>query len=144
MILAGDIGGTNARIAIFAVQNGRLVRACERIYPTREYRSLESALREFLKENPASAIGAACFGIAGPVRNGRALMPNLGWTVESASLAREIGIGRADIINDLEANAWGISLLEDKDFAVLNAGASNPSGNAAVISPGTGLGEAGL
>src|SRR5579885_100275 len=144
MILAGDIGGTNARIAIFEVDDRRPKLVCERIYPTREHRSLESALSEFLSANPSAGIRAACFGIAGPVRNGRALMPNLGWTVDSASLAWLVKIDRVGIVNDLEANAWGIALLEDKDFAVLNAGAPDPSGNAAVISPGTGLGEAGL
>ena len=143
MILAGDIGGTNARIATFAVEGGRLSLAIERIYPTRDHPNLESALREFLKggiEKPS----AACFGIAGPVRNNRAEMPNLGWVVDGASLAEVAGVERVAVINDLEANAYGVAALDAKDFEVLNAGASDASGNAAVVSAGTGLGEAGL
>ncbi|HTS52088.1 MAG TPA: glucokinase [Burkholderiales bacterium] len=143
MILAGDIGGTNARIATFAVAGGRLKLGIEHVYPTHQYPNLESALREFLKggiEQPA----AACFGIAGPVRNGRAEMPNLGWVVDATSLAKEVGIERVAILNDLEANAYGVASLEDSDFVVLNAGAEDASGNAAVVSAGTGLGEAGL
>ena len=143
MILAGDIGGTNARIATFTIEGGRVHRGAEQIYPTREHPNLESALRAFLKTHLFKP-EAACFGVAGPVRNGRAVMPNLGWTVEAASLAREVGIERVGVINDLEANAYGIAALEEKDFAVLNPGAPDASGNAAVISAGTGLGEAGL
>jgi glucokinase len=143
MILAGDIGGTHARIATFAVEGGRLKLGFERVYPTHEHPNLESALREFLKaliERPS----AACFGVAGPVRNGRVQMPNLGWVVDGASLAKVAGIERVAIVNDLEANAYGIAALEPSDFAVLNEGAKDAIGNAAVISVGTGLGEAGL
>jgi glucokinase len=143
MILAGDIGGTHARMAIFAVERGRLSLCAEHVYPTREYRRLEDAVRDFIDRNPVS-LDAACFGIAGPVRHGRAAMPNLGWVVDSAGLAGEIGIQRISVINDLEANAYGIAALDENDFAVLNPGAPDASGNAAVISAGTGLGEAGL
>jgi len=143
MILAGDIGGTNARIAKFTVEGGRLKLAIEHIYSTHEHPNLESVLREFMKGGIARPV-AACFGIAGPVRRGRTQMPNLGWVVDQASLAREIGIDGVRVINDLEANAYGIAALDHSDFAILNAGASDASGNGAVVSAGTGLGEAGL
>src|SRR5207237_3379124 len=48
------------------------------------------------------------------------------------------------LINDLEANAWGISSLEAKDVVPLNRVEGTPYGNQAVISAGTGLGEAGM
>ena len=143
MILAGDIGGTNARIATFAVEGGRPKLVLERIYPTREHPNLESALLQFLKDG-VERLTAACFGIAGPVRNRRAHMPNLGWVVDGASLAQVAGIERVAVINDLEANAHGVAVLNETDFAILNPGASDAGGNAAVISAGTGLGEAGL
>ena len=115
----------------------------EIIYPTREHPNLESPVRAFLKTLPAKP-QAACFGIAGPVRNGRATMSNRGWVVDAAALAREIGVEQVSLINDLVANAYGIAALEEKDFAVINAGSPDPYGNAAVISAGTGLGEAGM
>jgi glucokinase len=89
------------------------------------------------------AIEYACFGVAGPVRRGRVETPNLPWVVDQETIARELRIESAWLINDLLANTYGIRALEDKDFVVLNAGSSNPIGNAAVISAGTGLGEAG-
>jgi glucokinase len=55
-----------------------------------------------------------------------------------------LGIRTVELINDLEANAYGIVLLEPRDFVVLNEGVPDASGTAALISAGTGLGEAGL
>jgi glucokinase len=64
--------------------------------------------------------------------------------VDAGHLAHELGVKTVDLLNDLEANAYGIAALEANDFVVLNHGAPNASGNAAVIAAGTGLGEAGL
>ncbi len=65
--------------------------------------------------------------------------------VGAADLAQEgNGCYSVVLINDVEANAYGIATLGTSDFAVLHEGRVNAQGNAAVISPGTGLGEAGL
>jgi glucokinase len=143
MILAGDIGGTHARIATFTIDGGRLKLVGEQIYPSHEHQNLESALRAFLTTHSVR-VTTACFGVAGPVHKGIAVLPNLGWTVSASSLAHEIGIERARVINDLEANAYGIAALDASDLSVINPGATDALGNAAVISAGTGLGEAGL
>jgi glucokinase len=86
----------------------------------------------------------ACFGIAGPVRNGRVEASNLPWIIESKRLADELKIKKAFLINDLEANAWGIPALDEKDVVTLNRVKGKPVGNQAVIAAGTGLGEAGM
>src|SRR5579863_5913728 len=143
MILAGDIGGTNSRLAFFTIENGRLKPEIEHVYPSRDYTGLELVVREFVSEYKPS-IRHACFGIAGPVSHGHSHMPNLKWTVESSVLVNELGLRQVTLINDLEANAYGVAALEEKDFAVINRGAPASDGNAAVISAGTGLGEAGL
>jgi glucokinase len=143
MILAGDIGGTHARLALFTLKGERVILGPLEIYPTHEHASLESVVGAFLaqhREKPR----AACFGIAGPVRDGRAQMANLNWVVDSSSLAREIACESVLVINDLVANAWGIGGLEPRDFVTLNAGAPEARGNIGVVSAGTGLGEAGL
>jgi glucokinase len=64
--------------------------------------------------------------------------------VDTQAVARELGLAGVSLINDLEANAYGIAALQPADVVVLKAGAPNASGNAAVIAAGTGLGEAGL
>ena len=143
MILAGDIGGTKTNLGVFRVENGRLVSVVDESFPSREHASLEEIIAAFLcKHSPK--VEHACFGVAGPVRNGRAETTNLAWDVQEQSLARRIGIATARVINDLEATAHGIATRAASDFVVLNPGANGAVGNAAVIAAGTGLGEAGL
>ncbi len=143
MILAGDIGGTNARLAFFDVEEGRLSLVSATIFPSREYSGLDQIVSEFLQTSDVVPDGA-CFGIAGPVRNGRVETSNLPWIVESQSLASELKLKKVFLINDLEANAWGIVDLDVKDAVSLNQVKGNPQGNQAVIAAGTGLGEAGM
>lgn len=143
MILAGDIGGTNARLAYFQLLNGHLELLSQSVFPSREYRGLDEIVAKFVGQQGGHP-EAACFGIAGPVRNGRVETSNLPWVVESARLANELQLRSAYLINDLEANAWGIGALNANDFAILNAAKGSAVGNRAVIAAGTGLGEAGM
>lgn len=143
MILAGDIGGTNARLAFFETSNGRLSLVNEATYPSREYSGLEEIVSCFIHQD-ATQVDAACFGVAGPVRQGRAQISNLPWAIESARLASELNARPTFLINDLEASAWGIGGLQSTDVVTLNLGAKNAVGNRAVIAAGTGLGQAGM
>jgi glucokinase len=142
VILAGDIGGTNARLACFNREGGRLLPVQEKDYPSRDYSGLDAIVRTFVAQHRVS-VEQACFGIAGPVKDGRAVTPNLPWVVDAADLSRLLGLEEVALINDLEANTYGIAALEAEDFVVLSPGAPYPQGNIAVIAAGTGLGEAG-
>jgi len=143
MILAGDIGGTNARLAYFQPQNGHLRLVSERVFPSREHSELGEIVSQFLDDS-GTRPEAACFGIAGPVRNGRVETSNLPWVIEQSRLAKQIHLPATLLINDLEASAWGIGALEATDLVALNHVTGPAIGNQAVIAPGTGLGEAGL
>jgi glucokinase len=143
MILAGDIGGTNSRLALFEVEGGALREIARQVFPSRDSPSLDAIVATFCAGQGAR-VPYACFGVAGPVRDGRVQAVNLAWSVEGASLARQLGGAEVWLINDLEANAYGIAALSPADFSVLNAGQAGATGNQAVISAGTGLGEAGL
>jgi glucokinase len=143
MILAGDIGGTNARLAFFDVVDRKLSLLSSSVFPSREFSGLDEIVAQFLSDSKYRP-DKACFGIPGPVRNGRVETSNLPWVVESKRLEAELKIPKALLINDLEANAWGIAALAPSDLVALNPGAGNPVGNQAVISAGTGLGQAGL
>jgi glucokinase len=143
MIFAGDIGGTHARLAYFQTQNGHLNLVAEGVYPSREHRGLDEIVATFVDAQGAHP-DAACFGVAGPVRNGRVETSNLPWTVEASRLASVLRLPSTLLMNDLEANAWGIACLQEKDLVALNRVNGTPVGNQAVISAGTGLGEAGL
>jgi glucokinase len=143
MILAGDIGGTHARLAFFDVVDGRFNLVSASIFPSREYAGLDEIVAKFVSTANVRP-DTACFGIAGPVRNGRVEASNLPWVIEASRLADELKIHKALLINDLEANAWGIPALDAKDVVALNRVKGQPIGNQAVISAGTGLGEAGM
>jgi glucokinase len=143
MILAGDIGGTKVNLAAFTVEGQRLVAGVSETYRSREFTSLTQIIGRFVKAHELK-VDYASFGIAGPVKRGRSQLTNLDWKVDIRDITEELGIRRAWLINDLEANAYGIAALDAKSFFVLNQGEDGASGNAAIISAGTGLGEAGL
>ncbi len=145
-ILAGDIGGTHTRIALFESDAGShppaLKMLLERVYSSREYQGLDEIVSLFLS-NQQAGIECACFGVAGPVLQGEVSTPNLAWVVNALRLAKLIGIDAVWLINDLHAHASGIDDLVAADFVALNQVASGV-GNGALIAAGTGLGEAGL
>ena len=143
MILAGDIGGTNARLAYFQAQNGNFRLVSERVFPSREHKELGEIVEKFLQDS-GTRPQRACFGIAGPVLNGRVETSNLPWIIDQTRLAKQIHLPSTLLINDLEASAWGVGALQPADFVALNHGSECAVGNQAVIAPGTGLGEAGL
>ncbi len=143
MILAGDIGGTHSRLAFVTGEEGQFAIVAEAIFPSREYAAFDEVLDRFLAEQQRP-VRRACFGVAGPVRGNRSEATNLPWVVDGRSLAKRLHLDAVRVINDLEANAYGIGALKAEDFSILQAGAAAAQGNAAVIAAGTGLGEAGL
>lgn len=141
MILAGDIGGTSTRLGTFDLRQGRLVSIDAATFSSRDRASLADVVREFVSSR-SLVIDHACFAIAGPVVEGRVKASNLPWIIDAATLS--LHVPRVWLINDLEAAAYGLALLEEQDLLVLNPGVPGASGNAGIIAAGTGLGEAGL
>jgi glucokinase len=141
MILAGDIGGTHTRLALFDPSASPLIPMRLHDYASHDYPGLAEIAVDFLShcdEKPQSC----CFGVSGPVVEGKSHPTNLPWALDAADLKARLGAPTM-LINDLEANAYGVAALAPGDLAVLQAGHA-AIGNAAVISAGTGLGEAGL
>ncbi|HET7624597.1 MAG TPA: glucokinase [Verrucomicrobiae bacterium] len=142
MILAGDIGGTKVNLALYEAGGRGLECRVIETYPSRDYSSLREIVKLFLEAHSAK-VDCACFGIAGPVRNGRAQPTNLSWIADVRELITLLNLEKVWLINDLEANAYGIQELAPDKLVELNRG-SGINGNLAIISAGTGLGEAGL
>ena len=143
MILAGDVGGTKVALALFDFQSGNLHHAAEKRYPAKEYSGLEAIVKEFLAEQRQEGkISSACFGVPGPVRHGVLRLTNLPWTLDSRKLSLDLGIDHLFLINDLEANGYGIPELKAEQIFTLSVGDPSAAGNRALISAGTGLGEA--
>jgi glucokinase len=142
MILAGDIGGTKTVLGLFEEAGETLRAAREETFPSRSHGALEEILDRFLGSGPRPVIRVACFGVAGPVVDGRSRTTNLPWELDEVALARRVGAPRAKLLNDLEAAAYGMLFLAPGDLRTLHPGAGQSRGNIAVIAAGTGLGEA--
>jgi glucokinase len=139
MILAGDVGGTKVHLALYDFINGELKHTRDQQFPAREYSGLEEIVKEFIV---AEKVTSACFGVPGPVREGRLRLTNLPWTLDSRELAANLKIDYVFLINDLQANGYGIAELTAEQVYTLSEGDARQIGNRALISAGTGLGEA--
>lgn len=139
MILAGDVGGTKVNLALYDFLNGNLKHVRDKQYWAKEHSGLEEIVREFLV---AEKITSACFGVPGPVREGRLRLTNLPWTLDSRELATRLNIDYVFLINDLQANGYGIAELTAEQIYTLSDGDARQMANRALISAGTGLGEA--
>jgi glucokinase len=141
LVLAGDIGGTKTNLAVFSVHGEKLHAESLRSFPSKRFSGLIPLLKEFLSGR-SDALDAACFGIAGPVVDGKVKTPNLPWIIDTVDLRRALKVEAVTLLNDLEAAAYGVFTLENDDFYTLNEGTMRHAGNKALIAAGTGLGQA--
>ena len=141
-VLAADVGGTKTNFALYEVQDGRLETLKENTYATKDHESFMEAMEHF-EDIKGHRINAICLGVAGPILHNKVKGTNFPWLIDGNKISEELDVKRVTLINDMEANAYGLSALKKNEFKILDHGKDHP-GNAAVISPGTGLGEAGL
>ncbi len=140
-VLAGDIGGTKTHLALYAVDGASKLEREEK-FVSKDYPSLLEIVKLFLDEEKEKVDGA-CFGVAGPVREGKCKATNLAWMIDVEELRKELKTDAAWLINDIEADCWGINALKEEDFFVINKG-EKQEGNRAIVAAGTGLGEGGM
>lgn len=145
MILAGDIGGTKTRLALF--DDPATAPLVEQRYSSSDHPALEPLLERFLAE-ARSALGeqpaprAACFGVAGPIEGRRVQVTNLPWTIDAAALEQAFAIPRVRLLNDFAAAAYGLALLHADACVTLQAGEPRADAPRVILGAGTGLGIA--
>lgn len=148
MILAGDVGGTKVHLALYQFEQGKLRQTRDQKFPAHEFASLDDVVHQFLGQADGhdavklDDVAAACFGCPGPVRDGRLKLTNLPWTLDAKNLRTSLGIEHIFLINDLEANGYGIPELAPDAIFSLHDGDKTAVGHRGLISAGTGLGEA--
>ena len=140
-VLAGDVGGTKTDMAIFSSDAGVRAPLARATFQNHHYTSLEAIALEFLDQTKLPVV-AASFDVAGPVVGGEAKITNLPWVVTEASLKDALQLASVHLLNDLEATAIAVPMLDAAERRTLNVGRLTPNGPIAVIAPGTGLGEA--
>ena len=147
MILAGDVGGTKVHLALYCFVNGALSPVRDEKFPATEYACLDDIVKTFLSPEKSGQpdvrdqIIACCFGVPGPVRDGRLKLTNLPWTLDARDLQKSLGIHHIFLINDLEANGYGIHELTNDKIFTLHTGDASAVGHRGLIAAGTGLGE---
>jgi glucokinase len=139
--LAGDLGGTKALLALYAVTEQGFALVREQRFACSSYGDFSGIIADFLRGSENHPLVAA-FGVAGPVAGGRARMTNLGWLIDQQVLREQFQLAEVLLLNDLVAMAQAVSILSPEDLLVVNAGTMAPQGSMAVLAPGTGLGEA--
>jgi len=144
MLLAADVGGTKTLLGLFTRAPERPLTVEVGEFITLDYDGLTPMIGEFLKARGVEArrIEAATFGVAGAVTEQVARLTNVPWLVDAAHIGEAAALRRVHLLNDLEAMAYSVPVLEPDELATLQQGIAQPGGNAAVIAAGTGLGEA--
>ncbi|MBI3820766.1 MAG: glucokinase [Planctomycetes bacterium] len=152
IVLAGDVGGTKTNLALYdwSLEPGPGIPAGARISPpppiatarfsSQQAPGLAEIARSFCEQYKIRP-EVACFGIAGPVVNGRVKAPNLPWEVDAVELREKLILRNVALLNDLESAAYGVACLAPGQLRTLQAGEHVESGGIAVIAAGTGLGE---
>lgn len=142
MILAGDVGGTKVRLALYEAREGRLLRRSTEEYPSRSFQNLAEPIRAFLASHPAP-VDRACVGAPGPVVEGRVTAVNLPWDLRESDMAAALPGANISLVNDLVATTAAIPHFTPADLLVLHPGKpADVPASCAVLAPGTGLGQA--
>jgi glucokinase len=144
IVLGGDVGGTKVNLAFFEATEAGVRMLKSSSYQSGRFPSVNKILQQFLQENPEYIPEKICLGVAGPVFEGRVTVTNLPWWLDASEIAQATGVSQVILLNDLEATAYGVAGLEESDLSVLQEGDHEIGGNMSILSPGTGLGEAGL
>ena len=140
MLIAGDIGGTKTDLAIYSTERGPRAPLTQMEVRSADYASLQAIVAEFLAKVDVS-VDVASFAVAGPVIAGHVKTTNLPWVMDEDTLAQDLKLRAAHLLNDLEAVARSVPVLQAADLVTLNQGEPVVTGPIAVIAPGTGLGE---
>jgi len=140
-VLAGDIGGTKTNLGLFVMGKKRPRLRYKVSYSSDDYNNLEDIIDKFLAGKKVKPV-RACFGVAGPVKNGRCKTTNLPWNISEKNIQKQFKLKKALLINDLSAMAYSVPYLSGSEVARLNLIRSPGKGNISLIAPGTGLGQA--
>lgn len=145
-LLAGDIGGTKTLLALYRLEQGRLIQGrCER-FPSADWEDFAELVNHFLASGPTGEARPAhgCFAVAGPVRGGRCQLTNLTWLLDQHELADATGLEQVELVNDFAVLIYGLPHLESHQQACVRspAGSRDPLAPLAIMGAGTGLGVA--
>lgn len=130
-------------LGYFVSSNGGLEIKIQNAYSTKEYAAFSDILQKFIQDNQLENIKRLGMAVPGPVLDGKSSPARLGWDLDIEEYTRDFGFEKVEMLNDLEASAYGMALLEDNDLEAIYTSGHLEKGNVAILAPGNGLGEAG-
>jgi len=142
-IISANLREDITTLGYFVSGNGGLEIKIQQNYPTKEYASFSDILKKFIEDNSLNNVKRLGMAVPGPVLNGKSRPERLGWNLDMEEYSRDFGFEKVDILNDQEASAYGMALLEDNDLDPIYTSGHLEKGNVAILAPGNGLGEAG-
>ncbi|WP_300298086.1 glucokinase [Ferrovibrio sp.] len=135
-ILLGDVGGTNLRLAVYDGKNCGPITTLSRA----AYADIDEAITAHLHDSTAPALDAIALAVAGPVQNGRIVMTNADWQLDTAALQQRFGLSAVWLVNDFVATAWALPHFSSDALRQFGGGTPEHAAPKAACGPGTGLG----
>ena len=142
-LISVDIRREITCVAHYVSQNGKVIQQSESNFQTLHFGSLVEIIQKFISEKALTNIAKIAVAVPGPVISGKSEPARLPWKIDAEEIKRATKIEKVYLINDLEASAYGLGNNEDLYIPIHNSENFTP-GNVALLSPGAGLGEAGL
>lgn len=138
-MLLGDVGGTNARLAI--ARNGAIDAATVTRFRGDDFASFDDVVRQFMAEQHQPHVSSMCIAVAGPVSGGRASLTNRDWSFDETNLARLTDADQVRLINDLTALGYATPVLSGEGVSLLRPAPEDRArnGQSLVVGLGTGF-----
>ncbi|MGN1393254.1 MAG: glucokinase [Succinivibrionaceae bacterium] len=136
--LVGDVGGTNARLALCNLEDGSISNTL--VYSATDNPSLEGVIKQFMNANKDIAFRYACIAIACPITGDLVEMTNNPWSFSIQEMKVNLGLERLDVINDFTGQSMAIPALKSDDYVKFGGGEPVKGKPVAIYGAGTGLG----
>lgn len=148
-LLVGDIGGTNARFALYECAGcgrGDGLISTRMTIAARDHSQFHDAVGAFLARagTDASLLAGASLALACPLGEDEFRFTNSPWCFTRRDLDERLGLRNLTLLNDFEALAIRVPAMQGSDLQTLRGGSVEPRFPMVVLGPGTGLGVAGL
>jgi glucokinase len=142
LCLTADIGGTNTRVALF--DNKSLLKSSCMTFSNNKYDSFETLIVDYLSSVNVRSVKHAGIAVAGTVETNVAQMTNIAWSFSERSIASVTKAEHVGIINDLQAQGYGLKSLDGSDLEPIIVGSqkSNSDDTKLVCGMGTGFNAA--
>lgn len=142
LIIVGDIGGTKTTFALYDYSDQTLHRINQETYTSHDFGQFNDILVHFMTNSGITQIDILALSIAGPIINNECHTTNLPWHISTLSIQHTIKVMQVILLNDIQATGYGLLNSDGTELIQINPNAKFNTGNQAIISIGTGLGEA--